>query len=275
MDKYHVLGNPINHSKSPYIHTYFAKQTKQELEYTTLEVPLGQFSSTVTDLFKNQGVLGCNVTVPFKQDAFEFCTKRTKRAEIAGAVNTLKFMPDGTILGDNTDGIGLVTDLKQHNVVLNEKKILILGAGGAARGVLTPIMDENPALIVIANRTFSKALDLAVIANSDNVKAEEFSKLDFYAPFDIIINATSASLSNSLPPISNSLYQNATAYDLMYADTPTTFLKYAKEHGAVQIIDGLGMLVEQAAESFYVWRGVRPSTQLLLEELRHAMQKSH
>lgn len=275
MDKYHVLGNPVKHSKSPYIHTYFANQTKQELEYTTFEVPLGQFAITVTDLYKNQGVLGCNVTVPFKQDAFEFCTTRTKRAEIAGAVNTLKFMPDGTIFGDNTDGIGLVTDLKQHNVVLNGKKILILGAGGAARGVLTPIMDENPTLIVIANRTFSKAKDLVAIANSDNVKAEEFGNLDTYAPFDIIINATSTSLSNSLPPISDSLYQNTTAYDLMYAATPTAFLQHAIEHGAKQIIDGLGMLVEQAAESFFVWRGVRPNTQSLLEELRQAMQKSN
>lgn len=265
-DRYVVIGNPVAHSKSPDIHTLFAAQTGQNLTYDRLPVPLGGFSDAVQDLMR-QHVKGANVTVPFKLDAYAAAGVLTERAQAAGAVNTLKF-ENGAIIGDNTDGIGLVTDIVRNaGVPMNGKKILLLGAGGAARGVILPILNQQPAQLVIANRTVSKAMDLArQFGEYGVVDASSFESL--HEPFDIIINATSASLSADLPPIPAAIFgAGAFAYDMMYAKDPTVFMRFALQHGAI-VRDGLGMLVEQAAESFFVWRGTRPDTAPVFSMLR-------
>jgi shikimate dehydrogenase len=274
LDQYVVIGNPIAHSKSPEIHTKFAAQTAQHLSYQRLLAPLNGFKASVNGLLQS-GALGANVTVPFKLDAFAMATHLTARAEAAGADNTLKF-EGGNILGDNTDGAGLVTDIVCNaGIPMRDKRILLLGAGGAARGVLLPILSERPSEMVLANRTLSKAQDLLELAHKHGagavaLRACEWSDLD--GQFDIIINATSASLADEVPPISPTLFTSSTlAYDMMYAEKPTAFLRFASDAGA-QLRDGLGMLVEQAAEAFYVWRGVRPETQSVLAQLRSALE---
>ena len=275
LDQYVVIGNPIAHSKSPEIHAKFAVQTAQHLSYQRLLAPINGFKASVNGLLQS-GALGANVTVPFKLDAFAMATHLTARAEAAGAVNTLKF-EGGNILGDNTDGAGLVTDIVCNaGIPMRDKRILLLGAGGAARGVLLPILSERPREMVLANRTLSKAQDLLELARKHGagavaLRACEWSDLD--GQFDIIINATSASLADEVPPISPSLFTSSTlAYDMMYAAKPTAFLRFASDAGA-QLRDGLGMLVEQAAEAFYVWRGVRPETQSVLAQLRSALEE--
>ncbi|MFP5408448.1 MAG: shikimate dehydrogenase [Gammaproteobacteria bacterium] len=262
-DRYAVFGHPIAHSKSPQIHAAFARQTGQDMTYEAILAPKDGFASSVT-AFIAAGGRGANVTVPFKEDAFRLASRLSPRAERAGAVNTLRFDADG-ILGDNTDGAGLVADLTRNlGCVLTGKRVLLLGAGGAARGVIDPLLDQQPAEVVIANRTVSRAQELAALFGR-GASASGFDAL--YTPFDLIINATAASLAGELPPLSPRIFTADTlAYDMMYGrDTP--FLDFARSHGAATA-DGLGMLVEQAAEAFTLWRGVRPDTAPVIAALR-------
>ena len=265
-DQYVVIGHPIAHSKSPKIHAIFAAQTGQQLSYTHLLAPLDGFATTLSN-FIAQGGRGANVTLPFKLEAFALASRCSPRAQAAGAVNTLKF--EGTeIFGDNTDGIGLVRDLEINAAQsLQGKRILLLGAGGAARGVILPLLETQPAELMIANRTVGKALDLAWAFQAHGaVSASGFDALD--GVYDIIINATSTSMAATMPPLSPSLFGKQTlAYDLMYAKAPSVFMQFAMQQGS-QARDGLGMLVEQAAEAFYLWRGVRPETAAVFAALR-------
>ena len=271
LDRYAVIGNPIAHSKSPDIHARFAAQTKQDSHYERLLAPLDGFVSTVRT-FVSQGGKGANVTVPFKLEAFDMATTLSDRARIAGAVNTLRF--DGhTIFGDNTDGAGLVNDIVRHaGMSLSGKRILLLGAGGAARGVIQPLLDQQPAAFVIANRTVSKAVELAqIFAAASNTPISTSAFHDLHAPFDIVINGTSAGLTDDMPDVPSTIFANETlAYDMVYGKHPTRFMQFALQHGA-RARDGLGMLVEQAAESFLIWRGVRPETASVLAALRESL----
>lgn len=266
MDRYVVMGNPIAHSKSPQIHALFAEQTGEILAYEHMLVPREDFPAAVYGLI-GSGAKGANVTVPFKLEAYGLSTALTERASAAGAVNTLKF-GSNVILGDNTDGTGLCTDIVcNYGVSLRGKRILVLGGGGAARGILLPLLHHNPAELVLANRTVEKAAILAQKFGGDgNLVATEFSALS--GEFDVIINATTASLDSEMPPIAANLFTEKTlAYDLMYGEQPTAFMRFAQEQGATAR-DGLGMLIAQAAESFYVWRGIRPETASVFAALR-------
>lgn len=274
-DRYAVFGNPIAHSKSPIIHAAFAKQTGEDIAYARQLVEEGKFVEAAGDFFAAGGC-GLNITVPFKLDAFAFADQLTERAKLAGAVNTLKKMPAGKILGDNTDGAGLLRDITQNlGWKLAGKRVLVLGAGGAVRGVIAPLLAENPQRIVIANRTLSKAEELVQLFNSgkhtQESKTLRASSLQIHArPFDVVINATSASLGGEMLELSPTvLAPNACCYDMMYGKELTPFLQWAKSHGA-EVADGLGMLVEQAAESFYLWRGVMPGTVPVIVSLRNA-----
>ncbi|WP_397450725.1 shikimate dehydrogenase [Pseudomonas sp. NA-150] len=271
MDHYVVFGNPIAHSKSPLIHRLFAEQTGQRLDYSTLLAPLDDFTGAAQKFFHTGS--GANVTVPFKEEAFRLADSLTERAQRAGAVNTLRKGLDGRLLGDNTDGAGLVRDLTVNaGVSLQGKRILLLGAGGAVRGALEPLLAEKPQVLVIANRTVEKAEQLAhEFADLGPVFPSGFDWLE--ESVDLIINATSASLAGELPPISPSLIKpgHTVCYDMMYGKEPTPFCRWATEHGAVLVLDGLGMLAEQAAEAFYLWRGVRPLTAPVLAELRRLL----
>ena len=273
--RYVVIGNPIAHSKSPAIHTRFAELTVQAIDYQRLLAPLDGFAACVRNLIA-KGVNGANVTLPFKLEAFALADELSPRARAAGAVNTLKFEADH-IYGDNTDGLGLVVDIVRNaGVSLAGKKLLLLGAGGAARGALLPLLQERPAELTIANRTMSKAQDLLLQAQSysSGTRLRACSFDDLGPSMDIIINATSASLSDEVPPLPPGLFTPDTlAYDMMYAAQPTAFLRLAASHGA-QCRDGLGMLVEQAAEAFLLWRGVRPPSELVLAEMRLTLQAS-
>lgn len=271
LDRYAVFGNPISHSKSPYIHTLFARQTNQHMEYIAEQAPLDQFKETV-ELFFASGGKGCNVTVPFKEEAFQLADRLTERAKLAGAVNTLKKLDDGGILGDNTDGEGLVQDLLLHRVPLKGANILIIGAGGAARGVVKPLLDQNPSSITITNRTFSKAEQVAALFQQFGaVKAKPMT--DMHEGYDVIINSTSASLSGELPNISTAIFTDkSVAYDMMYGKGLTIFNHWAVENGCAHAYDGLGMLVGQAAESYLLWRGYRPGTKQVLSELRRNLE---
>ena len=274
MDRYAVIGNPIAHSKSPQIHAAFARQTGQELSYEALLAPVDGFAQTVAD-FRAQGGRGLNVTVPFKLEAFALADRHTPRAQAAGAVNTLAFGADG-VLGDNTDGAGLVRDLSANlNFALAGRRILLLGAGGATRGVLLPLLDSRPARLTIANRTVAKAEALAALfaarAGDTALDACGFDALAGRR-FDLVINATAASLADELPPLPPGLSaEGALAYDMMYARAPTRFMRAALADGAARVADGLGMLVEQAAESFTLWRGVRPDSAPVLAALRRQL----
>jgi len=272
-DRYAVFGNPIAHSKSPIIHAGFAKQTSEDIAYERQLVEEGKFAEAARDFFAAGGC-GLNITVPFKLDAFAFADQLTERAQHAGAVNTLKKLPDNKILGDNTDGAGLLRDItKNLGWKITGKRVLVLGAGGAVRGVIAPLLAENPQRIVIANRTLSKAEELAQLFNSgkhaQESKVLRASSLQIHArPFDMVINATSASLDGEMLQLSPTiLASDACCYDMMYGKELTTFLQWAKQNGA-QVADGLGMLVEQAAESFYLWRGVMPAAKPVMKLLR-------
>ena len=262
-DRYAVFGHPIAHSKSPLIHAAFARQTEQDISYEAILAPLDGFGGSLA-AFIAAGGRGANVTVPFKETAFKLAHRLSPRAERAGAVNTLSFDQAG-LLGDNTDGAGLVADLTRNlHCALGGKRILLLGAGGAARGVIEPLLDQQPAELVIANRTLGRAQDLAGLFGR-GVSASAFEAAD--TPFDLVINATAASLAGECPPLSPRIFgANTLAYDMMYGrDTP--FLDFARGHGAATA-DGLGMLVEQAAEAFYLWRGMRPDTAPVVAGLR-------
>jgi len=264
-DRYAVFGHPIAHSKSPQIHTAFARQTGQDMTYEAILATLDGFADSVA-AFIAAGGRGANVTVPFKEEAFSLASRLSPRAQRAGAVNTLSFDADG-ILGDNTDGAGLVADLTRNlHCTIVGKRVLLLGAGGAARGVIEPLLDQQPAALVIANRTVSRAEELAELFGR-GVRACGFDAAN--TPFDLVINATAASLAGDLPPLSPRVFTPDTmAYDMMYGrDTP--FLDFARTHGA-RTADGLGMLVEQAAEAFHLWPGVRPDTAPIIVALRTA-----
>jgi shikimate dehydrogenase len=257
-DQYAVFGNPIHHSKSPSIHRQFAEQTAQDMHYAKQLVNENEFAKSA-EIFFAQGGKGLNVTLPFKVDAFHFAQTLTQRAQFAGAVNTLALLDDGTILGDNTDGIGMVHDMRNLGWRLRDKRILVLGAGGAVRGVLQPLLAEHPQELIIVNRTHSKANALEKqFRELGNIQARSFDQLN-NSQFDIIINGTSASLHGDLPSLPNNLAaKNACCYDMMYAAEPTVFMQWAKHQGVENIADGLGMLVGQAAEAFYLWRKIRP-----------------
>lgn len=271
IDRYVVFGNPISQSKSPFIHTLFARQTNQPLTYTTSSPDKDSFNQAAKDFFA-EGGKGCNVTVPFKEDAYKFATRLTERAQLAGAVNTLKKLDDGEIIGDNTDGEGLVQDLLQYQVPLKGTRILLIGAGGAARGVIKPLLDQQPSEIVVTNRTFSKAELLAdMFSEYGNISACEMGEVA--ESFDVIINSTSSSLSGDLPAISADIFSSrSVVYDMMYGAGQTTFNRWANEQGVAIAYDGLGMLVGQAAESFMLWRGLRPGTRQILRELRKNLE---
>lgn len=270
MDRYAVVGNPISHSLSPMIHHAFAQQTGQAVSYEALLIETGEFELQIKRL-QELGVLGLNVTVPFKQDAWHLARKRSPRAELAGAVNTLIFQPDGGIDGDTTDGVGLLTDLLiNHKALIRNRKVLVLGAGGAVRGVLGPLLLQNPSELMIANRTREKAEELALLfAEHGDIDSCHYDELGATG-YDLIINGTSAGLTQDIPPIPDSiLNSNSFCYDMMYnVKEPTAFTRWAHERGAVRASDGLGMLVEQAAESFKIWRGVRPETGDIIRQLR-------
>ena len=269
-DNYCVFGNPIGHSKSPIIHTAFAHQTGESLSYTIRLAPRDGFAESVKD-FIAAGGRGANVTIPFKEEAFRLANRLTPRAELAGAVNMLVFGSEG-IVGDNTDGAGLVRDITINLATpITGKRVLLLGAGGAARGATGPLLDAHPMTLVIANRTASKAEALAEhFAIFGPLSGGSFSALSGQV-FDIVINATSASLGGELPPLPAGLFApGSLAYEMMYGRGDTPFLLYAREEGAARLSDGLGMLVEQAAEAFYLWRGVRPDAAPVMALLRTA-----
>ncbi len=264
-DRYLVVGHPVSHSQSPWIHARFARDTGQHMTYGALDVPPGTFVQHL-DSFFAAGGRGCNVTLPWKLHAYRLADRHTPRARLAGAVNTLAMQPDGTILGDNTDGAGLVLDLQRRGKrVLEGARVLLLGAGGAARGVIAPLLAAGVERITIANRTVARAVVLAE-RFGPRVGAVTFG--DAAEAAEIVINATSASLDARLPPLPGSCLDDATfCYDMMYAAEPTAFVRWAREHGC-GAQDGLGMLVEQAAESFFLWRGLRPDTDPVLADLR-------
>ncbi len=268
IDHYAVFGNPIEHSKSPEIHRNFAELTGEAVVYEKQLVDVDSFESAATAFFKTGK--GLNITVPFKLEAYSFAARLTERARRAGAVNTLAMQTDGTILGDNTDGIGMVSDIVDNlGWIVENKKVLILGAGGAVRGILQPLLDQNPKALVIANRTVEKAKQLAKgFSELGSVEGCGFEHLSDFK-FDIVINGTSASLAGDLPPLPDTLLaKGACCYDMMYGAEPTVFMHWAKEHGATAVADGLGMLVGQAAESFKLWRGVKPEVQSVIEKQR-------
>ncbi len=269
MSQYAVVGNPVKHSKSPRIHSLFASQTGMELAYTAIQLKPENFEAGVRKFFADGGA-GLNVTVPFKEKAFLLADSCSERASLAQAVNTLCVDGDGALIGDNTDGVGLVRDIKgNHQFEIRQRRILLLGAGGAVRGALSALVAEDPAEITIANRTPGKALQLkAEFGHLADLTAVGFGELDATA-FDLVINGTSLGLEGKLPPISKAVISSACCcYDMVYADSDTVFVRWARDNGAVLALDGLGMLVEQAAESFAIWHGLRPQTLSVISQLR-------
>ncbi|NKB76129.1 MAG: shikimate dehydrogenase [Gammaproteobacteria bacterium] len=269
---YAVMGNPISHSKSPTIHSLFAQQCDISLQYDRVQVDIGGFEQAVSHFQAHDGA-GLNITVPFKVDAWQLCEKPnnrlSSRAYLAQSVNTLKFESDGSIYGDNTDGFGMVHDI-QHNIgySLSNKNVLIIGAGGAVRGVLGPLLECLPRSVTIANRTSSKAHELAEQFDNPLLTPTSLTKTNPDG-YDLIINGSAASLSNELPGIeSHCVHSETVIYDMMYASQPTLFMKWSLSHGAIRAFDGLGMLVEQAAEAFFVWHNQRPDTKSVIELLR-------
>ncbi len=272
-DQYAVFGHPISHSKSPRIQQLFAIQTGQNLEYTAQDVSPEQFSERVKAFFGDGGK-GLNCTVPLKELAWQFADQLSERAKLAKAVNTLAVQADGSILGENTDGIGLVNDLTgNHQISLNSKRLLILGAGGASRGIIGPLLACHPASLIIVNRTAGKAETIAgEFAGIGNISSCVYDELP-NQQFDLVINATSASLSAELPPLPDGLLaEHGSCYDLAYANQPTAFVKWGHSQQAVHSLDGLGMLVEQAAEAFFIWRGIRPQTADIIALLNNERQ---
>jgi shikimate dehydrogenase len=268
-DRYGVVGHPVGHSWSPFIHGLFARDTGQAMSYRLYDFTPEEFAARVREFF-TQGGRGLNITVPHKIAAVEIASALTTRAAHAGAVNILAMQKDGTILGDNTDGAGLVRDLCDNlGLVIIRRRILIVGAGGATRGVIAPLLALEPAQVLIANRTAERAQDLAqAFAKLGPVQGVGIRDITG-GPFDLIINATSASLSGDLPPMSNSVVGTETVcYDMAYGKTDTPFVLWSQKHGCARAVQGWGMLVEQAAESFRVWRGMKPGTASVLTALK-------
>jgi shikimate dehydrogenase len=273
-DKYAVIGNPVAHSKSPQIHAEFARQSGQDISYQRLLSPIDAFETTARNFF-DQGGSGLNVTLPFKREAWELVNPQGYAVD-AVAVNTIKQV-DGKLLGYNTDGIGLLRDLRENlKCRLEGKRILLMGAGGATYGVMEPLLREQPDHLVVVNRTLEKALKLVGHFNAvEGIPLRSISGLAYpdlgSDQFDVIINATSAGLSDAMPPLPESVFASgALAYDMVYGKI-TSFLAFARTRGA-RTTDGIGMLVEQAAESFYIWRGVRPQTAPVIELLRRTAE---
>jgi len=268
-DRYAVIGNPIEQSKSPLIHNRFAQVTGQDISYSKVMGPLGEFAATV-DAFRTAGGRGMNVTAPFKLDAFAYATDLAPSAQMAGAVNAMKFEGD-KVFAENFDGVGLVRDLI-HNLArpLKGQRVLLLGAGGATRGALLPLLAQQPAQVVIVNRTVAKAHELSVLAQSHQalpVQGLGYEDLKDSA-FDVVLNATSASLTAELPPLHATAFApGSLAYDLTYGKGLTPFLQLARQAGVTHLADGVGMLAEQAAEAFAWWRGVRPDTKAVIQQL--------
>jgi shikimate dehydrogenase len=273
VSKYTVFGNPIAQSKSPSIHQMFAKQAGLRIEYDRTFATKDNFIPSLKDFFLNPNAKGCNVTSPFKEQVAKWVNELSVSAKVAGAVNTVIRKKDGTFLGDTTDGQGLVQDLMRLGVQVKGARILLLGAGGAARGVLQSILALEPRLLMIANRTEEKAQQLASLLPQDNFIGLGLNQLnDVQQSFDLIINSTSASLTGDLPPIPDSIIiSSACVYDMSYADKPTVFLQYAQKLGVLNTFDGLGMLVGQAAESFYLWTGFRPDVAPVIHTLRSSL----
>ena len=272
--KFAVIGNPISHSKSPLIHQQFATQCGIDLEYDRTQVDVGGFEQAVSH-FAAHGGAGLNITAPFKVEAWQLCCGKghtlAEAAELAESVNTLKFEDDGVIHGANTDGIGMVRDIQTNlGVPIVGKHVLMIGAGGAVRGVLQPVLSASPAEVVVVNRTAGKAIELAQRFNEEgygNIRAVAMSEIN--DAFDIIINGTAASLQGNLPDVPRAAVTSKTmVYDMTYSNMPTLFMQWALSLGAGHASDGLGMLVEQAAESFFIWHGVRPDTAAVIEFLR-------
>jgi shikimate dehydrogenase len=267
-DRYAVIGNPIGHSKSPLIHNGFARELGHDIDYGLIEAPLGGFA-TAAQAFRDGGGKGGNVTAPFKLDAFALATHRLERAEHAGAANCLKFEPDGRILAEMFDGIGLVNDIERNlGVAMKGRRVLLLGAGGAVRGAVAPFLACGPSRLVLANRTLDKAVDLARrFFDRGPVDACAYEDL-VGERFDLVVNGTSASLRGELPPLPGEVFANAElAYELAYGKGLTPFLRLAQIAGVSRLADGVGMLVEQAAEAWVWWRGVRPPTREVIRQL--------
>ncbi|WP_418357844.1 MULTISPECIES: shikimate dehydrogenase [Shewanella] len=271
-DKYAVFGNPIAQSKSPLIHSEFALQTDQDMSYEAILAPVDQFSSSLTAFFANGGQ-GANVTAPFKEQAFAMCDELSEMAKLAGAVNTLVNLPNGKIAGDNTDGVGLVNDVERLFGPLKSKRVLLVGAGGAARGCILPILQHNVAQLVICNRTHDKAEQLQRRFNEyGNFFAKPISELS--SPFDLVINSTSAGLTGQLIALPDTIVDGTTdTYDMTYSQQTTPFNQWAQAQGARKTADGLGMLVGQAAASFHLWRGVTPDQGPVMRKLRELLAK--
>ena len=269
-DRYAVFGNPVSHSRSPDIHHAFAAQRGEDLVYERIEAPVDGFPAAVAAFF-DAGGRGANVTVPFKEQAFDLCERLTERARQAGAVNTL-WRVDGALHGDNTDGAGLVADLRgNQGWALSGRRVLVLGAGGAVRGVLGPLLAQGPAEVVIANRTLGRAEALVERFAGQGAPLHAAALDQLQQPFDVLINAISAGLHGDMPALDPALVApGSVAYDMVYGAQPTPFMRWAQRHEAAAVCDGLGMLVEQAAEAFQVWRGWRPDTAPVLAGLRGA-----
>ncbi|WP_100644186.1 shikimate dehydrogenase [Alteromonas facilis] len=275
MQKFAVFGNPIRHSRSPFIHAAFARQADLDIEYTAELSTKEDFVDDITSFFANAKTKGCNITAPFKLQACRLVNTLSEEAKLAGAVNTIAKLSDGSLAGYNTDGMGLLSDITRQGVELGGQSVLVLGAGGAARGVLRALMNQNPESITITNRTVAKAKELIEIAETIKqpvqLEALGFDEIDKRS-FDVVINATSLSLDNQIPPISSSVVADANlVYDMVYASQPTSFLEWAKGVGAKKISDGLGMLVGQAAMSFRIWTDFTPNIQPVIAELREQL----
>jgi len=274
MDKYAVFGNPIKHSKSPAIHTQFATSLGEEIDYQAILPPIDGFEKTVSSFFE-QGGRGANITAPFKAQAFAMADELTQLAEMAGAVNTLKKCDDGTLLGDNTDGVGLVNDLLANNVTITNKRILIIGAGGAARGVILPLLEHKPKEVIIVNRTAQKATELAMLfAQYGQVSGYGFNTLPV-SEYSLIINSTSSSMNNELPALQVKYLAGCeVAYDMFYSLTNTLFMNWvAKYKPMAKLLDGSGMLVGQAAQSYYIWRKKMPEILPVVNALKKGVLK--
>jgi shikimate dehydrogenase len=273
VSKYTVFGNPIAQSKSPAIHAMFAQQAGLIIEYDRTFATQESFIPALINFFNDADAKGCNVTSPFKEQVAKWVNDLSPAATIAGSVNTVIRKEDGTFLGDTTDGKGLVQDFDRLNLPVEGARILLLGAGGAARGVLQSILALEPSLLMIANRTEKKAVQLASLIPQENFVGATLNQLnEVRQPFDLIINSTSASLTGELPTIPDSVIRRSpNVYDMSYADKPTVFLQHAKKLGVLNTFDGLGMLVGQAAESFYLWTGYRPDVSPVIDKLRRSL----
>lgn len=272
VDKYAVFGNPIKHTKSPLIHADFARQCEQQMQYRAVRVDVDGFAEAARGFF-DKGGKGLNVTVPFKEQAHAFCDTLSDRARRAGAANTLTPGDNGEVNGDNTDGIGMVRDMVANlGWTLRDMRVLVLGAGGAVRGILEPVLGERPKSVLVVNRTASRAAQVATeFADLGDITGGGYELIGD-RQFDIVINGTSAGLAGEMPDLPASvLTERSCCYDLVYSAEPTVFMRWAAQHAAWAVSDGLGMLVEQAAQSFYIWRGQRPDTSALIGKLRDAL----